>query len=885
MHRLSSLRVRLMLLVLVAIVPALGLSVHSAFRHRRTAVQVAKQEVQRKALSAALETEVILNGIGQLLLTLGRDSDAITSGSFRKAAQYKEILKRSYWLANLGLAAPSGDLIFSTVETTAPANFADRPFFQRVLQTGDLTIGEYHVGRVSGKRSLGFYYPILNGGRQPQAILFAALNLDWAAYQLRSLGKRDLPASSTIMIFDRNGTVLARYPEHEKHVGTTEPELFTTIARRRVGVMENDGMDGITRFYGYAPANSMFRGGDVYVAVGVPREVALFEAQSALERSLLWCAIAGLISLIAAWLGANLSILRGVRALLRATDRLAEGDLSARSGARGKHGEIAQLAGAFDQMAGALEQREAERCRAEEQLRRSEIYFRSLIENASDIIVVINGDRRIRYISPAVERSLGYKPEEIVAKRADELLDPSETPSLAQAFSETISQPDSWRMQTFRMRHRDGRWRVFEGVGHNLLHDPAVAGLVINIRDISERRQLEERLQQSLKMEAIGRLAGGVAHDFNNLLTAILGYTGLLLDRLSDRDPARREVLEIQKAGERAADLTRQLLAFSRRQVLQPRVIRVNQIIAEMDRMLRRLIGEDVDLATILEADLGYARVDPTQIEQVIMNLAINARDAMPNGGKLTIESRNLELDESYARKHADIQPGPYIMIAVSDTGCGMDADTLARVFEPFFTTKAVGKGTGLGLSTIYGIVKQSGGHVWVYSEPGKGTTFKIYFPRIEPPGEAEESTRAPAGTLQGAETILVTEDEVEVRKLVCEVLALYGYRVLDAANVEEALRAAREHAGPIHLLLTDVVMPGLSGRELAERVAAVRPDIRVLYMSGYTDNAIIHHGVLDNGTAFLQKPFPPALLARKVRAVLDEIPSPQNPEMVGWSL
>ncbi|MBI3098598.1 MAG: response regulator [Planctomycetes bacterium] len=381
---------------------------------------------------------------------------------------------------------------------------------------------------------------------------------------------------------------------------------------------------------------------------------------------------------------------------------------------------------------------------------------------------------------------------------------------------------------------------------------------------------LQEQLRQSQKMEAIGQLAGGVAHDFNNLLTVILGHSDLLLRRLKEGDPAHRGTLEIRKAAVQAAALTQQLLAFSRRQVLQPRILDLNAVLSDMESMLRRLIAEDVDLVTILSPRLGRVMADPGQVQQVILNLAVNARDAMPRGGRLTLETSDAALDEEYARAHPGASPGEYVMLAVSDTGTGMDEATRARIFEPFFTTKEQGRGTGLGLATVYGVVKQTGGTIWVYSEPGKGSTFKIYLPRLlaegDPGPAAPEASRVDP---RGSETVLLVEDSGPVRQFAREALVELGYRVIEAPDGAAALVRA-ESSGPIHLLLTDVVMPGMSGRELADRLVALRPGVRVLYTSGYTDRTIVSQGVLDPGMAFIQKPYTPDLLGRKIREVLD---------------
>ncbi len=394
--------------------------------------------------------------------------------------------------------------------------------------------------------------------------------------------------------------------------------------------------------------------------------------------------------------------------------------------------------------------------------------------------------------------------------------------------------------------------------------------IIDRVRAEEALRESEEQLRQSQKMEAVGRLAGGIAHDFNNLLTAIIGYSQLTLRQLRQSDPLRPKIEEIKKSGERAASLTRQLLAFSRKQVLQPKVLNLNEVVADMDNMLRRLISEDVDLLTTLFPALSHVKADPGQIEQVLLNLVVNARDAMPQGGKVTVETKNVVLDETYTARHAAVEPGRYVMLAVSDTGTGMDAATQKRIFEPFFTTKEQGKGTGLGLSTVYGIVKQSGGNICVYSELGQGTTFKVYLPQFAKDATEFEPREIIVETPQGTETILLVEDDEVVRKLTRETLEMSGYVVLEATNGNHALSVCETHQSQIHLILTDVVMPQMSGREMVQRLSARLSQVPVLYMSGYTDDAIVHHGVLEEGMAFLEKPFTPDALAHKVREVLD---------------
>jgi len=499
------------------------------------------------------------------------------------------------------------------------------------------------------------------------------------------------------------------------------------------------------------------------------------------------------------------------------------------------------------------------------------------IEQSAEVVIITNTKGEIEYVNPSFTRITGHRREDVIGLNANVQGSGKQDQAYYQQMWATILRGDIWHGEIVN-RRKDGTLYTEEmNIAPVRDAQGAITHFIANKRDVTERKRIEDQFRQAQKMEAVGRLAGGIAHDFNNLLTVINGYSEMGLEQLTADDPLRHSLEQIHKAGERAVSLTRQLLAFSRQQTLAPRVLDLNAVVAGVETMLRRLVGEDIELTTVRDGALGHVKADPGQIEQVLMNLSVNARDAMPGAGKLSIETANVDFDDTHAKRHVAITPGRYVMLAVSDTGIGMDAETQSHIFEPFFTTKAKDKGTGLGLAMVYGFVKQAGGHIWVYSEPGQGTTVKIYLPRVADAVEPLPSVRTPVRTAAGSETVLLVEDDEAVRALASGILQQCGYKVLESTSPEDALQICERHEETIHLLLTDVVMPRISGPKTAQRMGALRPGMKVLYISGYTDDSAVRAGVVEGDAAFLQKPFTGTSLARAVREVLDQGSEPNS--------
>ena len=522
----------------------------------------------------------------------------------------------------------------------------------------------------------------------------------------------------------------------------------------------------------------------------------------------------------------------------------------------------------------------SQRRQAETELHRREKYFRALTENTLDILTILDREGLYLYNSPSLKRVLGYEPKELAGHNAFRFVHPEDLGKVQAAFTQAIEQPEHTVRLEFRFLHQDGSWRYLEAVGQSHLADPEIAGIVVNSRDVSDRKaaeagllELEEQLRQSQKMEAIGRLAGGVAHDFNNILTVIHGHGSLLLQNAKLSGSAARSAQQITEAADRAAGLTRQLLTFSRRQVMQPRRLNLNELVSNMTSMLGRILGEDIALQVSYRPQRALIEADPSMIEQVILNLVVNARDAMPQGGLLAIRLASAQVSAEVAARKPEVRPGNFVCLSVSDRGCGIPPQNLGRIFEPFFTTKEIGKGTGLGLATVYGIVKQHHGWIEVESQLNQGATFKVYLPELatEIESAAVPDRQEPSTIRGGGETILVVEDEAPVRELVCELLSAYGYKVLQADSGRKALELWKSCRDRVDLMLTDLVMPErVNGRQLAEQLWADRPELKVIFTSGYSAEVVGKDFVLQPGIHYLQKPYPPGTLAAKVRDCLD---------------
>ena len=849
----SSLRFRLLLAVLVPFVAAASLLSYETLDRRAYAVRHSRDQVKELLSLAATQEKQGLDQAHHLLAVLSQVTCVRRLDVSECNALFAELIAQNPRYTNIALIGPEGDALASGIPLTETVEARSRAWYQRAVKTRRFAVGDYIVGRVTKRPSIHVAQPMLAPKTEEvTAVLMAAINLDYLAGLLPT----KLPEGSSAYVLDSTGTVLAR--------GGGAASVGPGMPYPHSGYLQiADLAEDETILYGARELRIGDAETPLRVALTVPTASVLRNSNAMVNRAITALAVLAILSL-AVWIVGDRFVVRRTQALVRVTRDLGSGHLEVRAPVPYDRGELGELERAFNAMADSLQRREIA-------LVESEGRFREIAETVQEAFWVASADGlRIIYLSPAFEQIWG-RPVSWLEGRVERLfetIDPEDRARVEASFAK-LAEGDF--REEFRIKRPDGetRW-IFSRAFPVRNPDGSVVRVVGSSEDITERKGIEDQFLQSQKMEALGRLAGGVAHDFNNLLTIISGYADILLGDPKLDEETRHHLSEITASSRRASSLTRQLLAFSRKQIVQRQAVDLNESVRRMEDMLRRLIGENIKLVVEKADDLGTVMADPGHIEQTVMNLVVNARDAMPRGGTIRIETANVELDEAYAREHSGVTPGRFVMFAISDTGIGMDAATRARLFEPFFTTKERGKGTGLGLATVYGIAKQSGGHIWVYSEPGRGSTFKIYFPRATT-DQVEAEPRALAGSIRGgSETILLVEDDPNLRQLIRNSLQSRGYAVIEAADGAEAERVSDLYAGTVHLLLTDSVLPNLSGPALSRSLTKRRPDLKVLFMSGYTDANAFEQAGVEVGRAFLQKPFTVDAMARKVRDVLD---------------
>ena len=849
-HFFASLRVRLASLVLLVVLPVFGLILHEGFQRRRHIERHGLKEAGHLTEQAARDLDeairdarVLLDVLAGLPETRQADRNAIEQ-RFRDllrqeqaAASDTSLLPRAPSLGgdparylNLGLTDLRGDMIASALPRAGPVNQADRPFFRRAMATGTFAIGEFQVGRITRKTTLNVARPVLGQDGRPRGVVYAAIGLGWLG---AAPAGHPLPPGSIFAVLDDRGLVLARNPNLGGQGYGTFPDSSVVEALRehRQETFRAIGPDGVERLWSIRPIGG-HAGTSAYAVFGMDRKLAFVEADRETRRSLLLLAVGFVMALFAALLGAHRLVLHPVDRIVGVVSRLRAGDMDARTGMVGP-GELEDLGRFLDLTAQSLQERHRELEHLAAAARRSYETLRAVITASPVAIVVHDRERRCTLWNPAAERLFGWSADEILG-RTDLPDVPPEEHGEAEELTARILAGDRLNGVEVRRTRRDGtRLELSLSTAPISGPDGSAQGAVSVYTDLTAHRQLERQLHHSQKMEALGQLAGGVAHDFNNLLTVIQGFSEMAMRHDGLPAEARHDLEEVHKAARRAAELIAQLLAFSRRQPVRPRLVDLNTVVADMARMLRRLIGETIQLETRLGGQVGRVHVDLGQIEQVLANLVVNARDAMPRGGRLVIETGSHDCGDGGRPRCRPTCPGPSTTLTVSDTGTGMDEATLQHIFEPFYTTKIRGHGTGLGLSTVYGIVRQCGGDIEVASAPGAGTTFRIHLPLAAAAAGADEGAGVVVGAPRGSGTILLVEDEDDVRRFVSAALEKLGYRVLAARHGGEALAAA-EREPAIDLLLTDVVMPGPGGPEVARRLREARPGLRVLYISGY---------------------------------------------------
>jgi PAS domain S-box-containing protein len=867
--KMGSIGRSLVLLVMLAVLPALLVILLSGLEQRRHAIDTARLEVLSLARTMAEVQHGITRSTRQTLATLANIHEIQGLEGRSSSEIFRSLIEQNPDFLNISATDANGN-VFASAKAFVETSLADRRHVREALLNKDFAAGEYVITRVGVRApSFAFAYPFSGKDGEIKGVLTSALGLGRFA-QLFDVAA--LPPDSFMAVTDHQGRKLFQYPSDESmefagQLMVAEAWQAASEAAEPGTVIISDA-DGVRRIIAFTQVRLETGGSPyMYMWVGVPESRTLKHADSVLARNLLLMALAIVLALAISWVIGRTTLISPVNSLLLMTRNLARGDYRARSGLAKEPGELGRLAKAFDEMADTLN--------------RNQETLRTIANYTYDWEYWVGADGVLKWVSPSCEKVTGYTDAEFMADQdlLARIVHLEDAALFANHLERVRTEGEPTGNFDFRIIHRSGGviW-----INHRCLSifrpDGTSLGRRVSNRDITQRKQIEEereklqiQLTHAQKMESVGRLAGGVAHDFNNMLSVILGYTELAM-RSHPTGEIHAELQEIEKAARRSADIVRQLLAFARQQTVAPKPLNLNDTVESMLKMLRRLIGEDIDVAWRPAADLWLVKIDSSQVDQLLANMCVNARDAIAGVGRVTIETENVTIDEAYCVSHVYCAPGEYVMLAISDDGCGMEREILANIFDPFFTTKDLGRGTGLGLATVYGIVKQNQGFINVYSEPEQGTTLKIYLPRlIDPSAAAVQAINKLDIPLGQGETVLLVEDEPAVMLIGSRMLQYLGYKVVMAETPKEALRVARDGGRGIKLLLTDVVMPEMNGRELATELVSFNPGLKCLFMSGYTANVIAHRGVLYEGVRFLQKPFSLKDLAWKLREVLDD--------------
>ena len=859
-----------------AVIPCLAILLYSGLERRQHLIEMAKSDVLLLTRTMAEAQKKITQSTIQTLSILSRLPSIQNMDPVESTTLLKSVLEHNLNYSNIALVDLNGE-VFASGKTFTKTNLADRKHFKEAMSRKNFAVGEYILTRVGTTNpAFPFAFPVLDREGRLKAILTAVVKLDVFS---RFYDVSTLPEKSFVAVTDYKGTRMFYYPaqKNTNPIGKPIKTKSWNIAANgeENGLFIGIGSDGLRRIFAYEKIHLEHDDTPyLYLWAGIPEGYLLKPANAALIRNLLLMLLTTAMSLFISWMIGKNTLIFPIQNLVTLTQKFTRGDFDARSEVTSFSGEVGILTKAFHDMAKTLTMNK-------KNLEESELKFRLLADYTLDWEYWVDPDGKFIYLSPSCQQITGYSPEEIISD--PQLIFKMVKPDYMEKvhhhyFDEGIEDASVFSME-FPIITKDGEEVWLEHNCSPVYNDHGkYAGRRGNNRDITDRKraekekiQLEEQYRQAQKMESVGRLAGGVAHDYDNALSVIMGYTELAMADINPSDPLHADLNQVLMAAKRATDITRQLLAFARKQNIAPEVLDLNRNVETMLKMLRRLIGEDIDLAWLPGTNLWNVKVDPSQTDQILANLCVNARDAIEGVGKITIETDTITFDKAYCADHTGFVPGEFVLLTVSDNGCGMSKEILGKIFEPFFTTKDVDKGTGLGLATVYGIVKQNKGFINVYSEPGKGTAVKIYLPREKGKSADIRKESMPEIPQGSGETILLVEDDLPILELAKKILESLDYKLLTADTPQKAMGLAQNYEEKIHLLVTDVIMPEMNGLELANRLQSLYPGLKRMFMSGYTANAIAHHGVLDKGVYFIQKPFSRSELSQIVRKVLDE--------------